>query len=249
MTTIARMLVGIIATLLVAHPALAAPAVVVAPVITVTGNVFDPLTRTPVAGASVEFIERHSGRLLASTLSDAAGLYTVTIETGGKPVDVYVRATKEGRVTTLVFPPDPLTADLAPCEPFAGTRECILIASLAPAAADVMAGFAGVTRDPARGEALVIASDCTSKGAPVMGATLAIAPKAEQVVYTAGPFPAPLTAATDASGRAFGFNIKPGMATIRATYPNGDTGVSQVRVEAGAITIASTLPKNANCAR
>jgi len=173
----------------------------------------------------------------------------VALVTGGKPLDIYVRATKEGRVTTLIFPPDPLTGDIVPCSPFHGTRGCILVASLTPAKAAAMAGFAGVTRDPARGEVLVIASDCTAGGAPVAGATVAIAPRPERLVYTQGPFPAPGATATDASSRAFGFNIAPGPATIRARYPDGDTGIAHVRIEVGAITIASTLPQNGGCAR
>jgi hypothetical protein len=245
-------------SLLFAQPALAAPpaAGAVPPVIIVSGRAFDPLARDPVTGeglpvvgATIEFFATHGDRPLAVTTSGANGIYTVTLATGGKPVDAYVRASKEGRVPSLIFPPDPLAADIAPCSPFHGTRGCILIAMLTPGAANFMAAKAGIVRDPARGETLLIASDCSVKGAPVAGATVAIAPRPERLVYTQGPFPAPGAQATDSSGRVFGFNSKPGPATIVTHYPDGGTGVAQVRIEAGAITIASTLPRNAHCAR
>lgn len=248
-----RAIVGVTFVLLLAQPAMAAAssASAVPPAITVTGNVFDPLTRdrAPIAGARIEFIETHGDRLLAVATSDEQGVYSVSLETGGKPISAYVRASKEGRVTSLIFPPDPLTTDLAPCAAFERTRGCILVALLTPMGADAMARFAGVMRDPAKGEVLSIAADCSSRGVPVEGATVEISPKPEQVVYTHGPFPAPGAEATDSSGRSFGFNIKPGRATIQAHYPDRSTGVAQVLVEAGAITIASTLPQNAHCAR
>ncbi len=219
----------------------------VAPTITITGNVFDPFTRAPVGQAQVEFIAADTNRVLAVATSDDHGVYSVTLTTDGKPVDAYVRASKAGRVTTLVFPPEPLHSDMVPCAPFQGTRGCILVALLTPNAANTVAGIAGVTRDGAKGEVLLIAASC--QGVPVAGAAVAMAPKAERLVYTAGPFPAPDAQATDASGRAFGFNIAAGRTTIKTVYPDGGIGTALVRVEAGAITITSTLPQQAHCAR
>jgi hypothetical protein len=92
---------------------------------------------------------------------------------------------------------------------------------------------------------LLIAADC--QGVPVAGATVAMAPKPEHLIYTAGPFPAPDAQATDGSGRVFGFNIAAGRTTSKAVYPDGGTGIAHIRVEAGAITIASTLPHSARC--
>ncbi len=244
-------LVVVAALLSVAQPAPAAAATLagstVPPVITITGNVFDPFARTPVAGAHVAFVERGRERILATSISDAQGVYSVALATGGKPIDAYVRATRAGRVTTYIFPPAPLTTDMAPCPPFAGTLGCILVAMLTDTAADDMAGFAGVTRDPTRGEVLFIAANC--QGIPVAGATVAIAPHPEQLVYTRGPFPAWDATATDSTGRSFGFNLEPGPATVRSKYPDGRTGVTQVLIAPGAITIASTLPQNAHCTR
>ncbi len=214
--------------------------------ITVTGNVFDPLMRVPIADAQVEFIATGNDRVLAVATSDDHGVYRVTLPTNGKPIDAYVRASKAGRVTSLIFPPEPLRTDMVPCAPFQGTRGCILVALLTPAEADSVAGLAGVTRDAAKGEVLLIAADC--QGVPVAGATVALAPKPERLVYTAGPFPAPDAQATDGSGRAFGFNIPAGPTTIKTLYPDGSIGIAHIQVEAGAISIASTLPHGARCA-
>ena len=60
---------------------------------------------------------------------------------------------------------------------------------------------------------------------------------------------APDAHATDASGRAFGFNIAAGRTTIKTVYPDGRIGTARVRIEAGAITIASTLPQQSHCSR
>ena len=243
-------IIGIAAALLFAQPALAggAPAVgTVPPVITVTGKAFDPFRQAPVVGAEVAFVSTEGGRPLATATSDLAGVYSVSLETGGKPLDVYVRATAAGRVTSLIFPPEPLTSDLAPCPPFAGTTGCILVAMLTAPAAGLVASFADIERDPTKGEVLFIAADC--KGTPVAGATIAISREPERLVYTQGPFPNPAAQATDSSGRAFAFNIEPGRATVRARYPDGSIGVAHVLVEAGAITIASALPLNAQCGR
>ena len=216
-------------------------------VITIEGTVFSPLTREMIGGANVEFIDSRTGQVIAETTSSAMGVFTIDLPFDGKPIEAYMRGSKDGFLTTLVFPPEALTHDIGDCPPFVHTNDCMNIALLTDAQADFMAGLAGVERDPAMGEVLFLAVGCD--GRPVAGATIAIAPKPEVIAYTNGPFPNPSAEATDGSGRAFGFNMKPGRATIRVRYPDGSTGISHIRIEANAVSIASTFPQNAHCSR
>ncbi len=253
-TRIIAAILGVVPVLLLAQPAVAASPSVPSrsserDTITIEGTTFSPLTRdpnlAPIPGTKVEFIDALTNKPIAKTISEAGGVYTIELPFDGKPIHAYMRGSIDGYLTTLVFPPQPLTHDIGDCPPFVHTDDCMNVALLTAAQANFVAGLGAVQRVPAKGEVLFLAAGCD--GTPVAGATIEIAPKPETVVYTNGPFPNPGAEATDSSGRAFGFNLKPGKATIVARYPDGSTGVSRVRIEAGAITIASTFPQRAHC--
>ena len=213
--------------------------------ITVQGNVFDPFERGPVEGAEVAFVEKSTGAVLATDTSNAEGQYEAVLETGGRPLDVFLRATHPGRVTTQVFPPEPLTEDVPFCPPFAGTIGCLSVALLTDAAADRIASFGDVTRNPERGEVLAIVADCD--GLPVEGATVEVAPVPHPLLYTSGPLPSTAAQATDSTGRVFGYNLEPGPIKIRAHRDGAFLGAAQAAAGPGEIAIASTVPPPAQC--
>lgn len=249
---VCRAMLGIASILLLAHPAMASSSATTGrssanETITIEGTAFSPLSGKLIEGAIIEFIDARTDRRIAGTISGAKGAYTIDLPFDGRPINAYIRGSADGYLTTLVFPPQPLTHDVGDCPPFVQTNDCMNVALLTDAQADRVAGAAGVERDPAKGEVLFLAAGCNGK--PVAGATIRIAPKPETIAYTRGPIPNPSADATDSSGRVFGFNIQPGKATIVARYPDGSTGVTQVRIEASAVTIASTFPLNAHCSQ
>ncbi len=73
------------------------------------------------------------------------------VATGGTPLDVYVKATKTGNLTTYIYPPSPLTMNLmnAPVVMFASTTIQLL-------------GLIGITQDAQKGIMFVAVADCAN---------------------------------------------------------------------------------------
>src|SRR5687767_6784828 len=83
----------------------------VAQMIVVSGNA-EELSASgsePVADLLVEaFANSADTTVVASAMTDAAGNYSLTIQTNGQALDGFLKATKAGLVDTYLYPPDPL---------------------------------------------------------------------------------------------------------------------------------------------
>src|SRR5205807_7331466 len=75
---------------------------------TVKSNVLAP---SPLAGATVQAFQTGNATALATATSGAQGNYSVTLSTGGTPLDGYVRVSKASYLDTYGYPPAPLAAD------------------------------------------------------------------------------------------------------------------------------------------
>src|SRR5262249_11059715 len=67
---------------------------------------------TPVQGVAVAAYKKTDPTTaVATATTDASGNYSLTVTTGGAPVDGYLKATKSGNTDTYLYPPAPLIAD------------------------------------------------------------------------------------------------------------------------------------------
>lgn len=212
--------------------------------ITLEGRAFSPITQQPVDGATVEVYRKQGNKFLGSTTTGGGnGEYSITLPTkNGKALDVYLVSSAPGFTTTRLFPPNPIDEDVEVCPPFAGTIGCLSLAMLRPSDKSFVASQAGVTQQPNKAELLLIAADCD--GQPKPGLTVRVRPKAGGVFYANGPFPDPSLTETDAFGRVFSYNIRPGKVHVQTRLNGKLYGKITVDAEAGESTIASALPKN-----
>jgi len=80
--------------------------------VTVTGQVKqNALSPNALGGAYIFAFRTGDTTTRAADTSNTPGFYSLTITTGGTPVDGYVRATDSAHITTYAYPPVPLAAD------------------------------------------------------------------------------------------------------------------------------------------
>src|SRR5882672_11135911 len=88
----------------------------VPPTITVTGNASRPQLGPSIPQQNVVIGAYKSSdevTPIATATTDAMGNFTMTITTGGLPVDGFLKATKATFLDTYLYPPAPLIADFA----------------------------------------------------------------------------------------------------------------------------------------
>lgn len=162
---------------------------------------------------------------IAMTTADAAGMYTLTVETGGVAVDGYIKATVPDFLDLYLYPPKPLTAD------FAGASLNIINQQTVEA----MHTFCQHPQDPAKTQIAVIVAD--SANAPIAGATVASNPAAAKYCFNgSNGLPAGAAAMTAADGVAYMLDVTPGDVTVSATAGGTTFGAHKVNARAGAFT-------------
>jgi hypothetical protein len=181
--------------------------------VTITGQATERTQNgaTAAAGVLIEgFRNANEATPIATTMTDAQGNYTLTVQTNGEALDGFLKATKAGYKTTYLYPPYPLTMDFA-------NATVILVT---PQTYDTLSTIAQGGQLP--GEALValIVTDGTN---PVAGATASSTPMgATPTRYNAmvGTFVLPSAQATSThtDGIAYLFRLPPGQVTVSATH-------------------------------
>lgn len=151
--------------------------------------------------------------LMATSAAD--GTYSITYETGGAPVDGYLRATLAGYMTTYLIPPGPITADFA-----GGT-----VAMLTPDIFNLLANTLCGANQPETGKAAIAVVTLDAEDNPVAGATIGSSPAAGRYCYNDNGFPSRSATATDVDGAAYFLNVPPGDVRVSAmasgiTYPS-----------------------------
>lgn len=165
----------------------------------------------PVANTTVDLFLAGGTTPLATTTSNATGVFTFTgLTTGGTAVDGYLRGTFPGnRKTVYVFPPQPLHE----------SQDNVLVASASDAVILVLnAAFLEPDQADASGAVGVLVTDCL--GNPLAGATVSANPAGTQVLYRdASGNPSPTATSTGPDGIGIIANVPPGMnVTVDAQY-------------------------------
>ena len=183
---------------------------------------------TALQTAAVAAFKTGDTTTLASATSDGGGFYTLTIATGGLPVDGYVRVSKTGYITTYGYPAVPLSAD---------ATENILV--ITTTELNLFAGLVGVSPTPGDGFIAVVVTDCA--GNPLTGATISSSP-AGSVYYNAGGAPSSTATATAPDGVAYIFNVAAGNVTILGTAKGHALRQHVVNARADAVTLTAIQP-------
>ncbi|MBV8761596.1 MAG: hypothetical protein JO257_30150 [Deltaproteobacteria bacterium] len=198
----------------------------------VEGKLFsvDHYDVTPVTGATVVLRRRGNDAVIAQTTTAADGSFTMSVVSGGAPVDGYFTVAADGYRATRVDPGNPLSG---------GENALMLVASDAELARWYAA--AGTTYSPGVGTLVTASVDCARH--TLDGSTLTIAPSAGVTYYDAPnkQWAAGLTASTN------GFALVTGAATsVTATAAIGATSLPShaIAVPANRLTSAVLTPRS-----
>jgi hypothetical protein len=203
------------------------------PLVRITGTTTNPQDLTVVPGVSVALQDATMGTI-SSTISDANGRFSITMNTNGTPVtNVNLMASAIGRINTYYFPSRPLTHD------FEITPGLQVISS---SESSLLALGANFTFTPGDGQILLSINDCI--GGPqngLSGATLTSSPPGS-VRYFMGVQPNPPATATDGGGVVLMANLPPGKVTLTATVGALTLPPRTVTAVADAFTLTEIQP-------
>ncbi len=199
--------------------------------ITVSGQTkANALAPTALPGAVV-LASRTGSDTLAADTSDTPGFYTLSIATGGTPVDGFISVTKSGYLPTYAYPSRPLAANLA-------NNNVLAINSME---FGFLGTAVGESHTAGNGFIGVVVKDCN--GTPLAGATVQTSPAgADPVHYNFGGAPSSTATTTSADGVAYVFNVTAGNVTVMATAGGHTLRQHVVNARANVITLTEIQP-------
>jgi hypothetical protein len=182
----------------------------------------------PVEGAPVELRRRGDGGLVASATTGADGAFTLSVASGGAPVDGYFAIATAGRLETRAYPGAPLVG---------GENAFLLVADAAEVGAWYDAAGEAYT-----GQATVVADVVDCGDGSIAGATVDVAPAPAAVVYdddAAGRWDPTL----DASGNGYALVTGAAAEVTLTAHAAGQTFPGHaVPAAPGTLTLALTPP-------
>ncbi len=192
------------------------------------------LTTDPAEGVTVNaYRNSDASTVVATATTDANGMYSMVIETGGTAVDGYLKATLSGFVDTYLYPPKPLAED------FDGASLNMVDQSTI----DTLSGtFCGSLQEATNGVVAVLVVD--SNNAPVAGAAVSSSPMAMKNCYNSGGGGVPDKTATmtDTDGIAYLVNVAAGQVMVSATKSGITFSSHTVNARAGVLTTTVIQP-------
>jgi hypothetical protein len=198
--------------------------------ITVSGQVqagaFSP---GPLDAALVTAFATGTAESLAVDTSDAGGAYSLTVATGGVPLNGYVRVQKGGYITTYGYPAVPLVASAI---------QNVLVPTSGEI--DVLEFATDVTQGAGNGFIGVVVVDCA--GDPIQGATVATTPAGTVRYNNSASTPSPSATSTAADGVAYVFNVAAGNVLVSATGGGHVLRAHTVNARADAVTLTEVKP-------
>jgi hypothetical protein len=210
---------------------LGAPIPTTAPAtVTVSGRVEqNALSPTALGGAVVIAFRVGATDTLAIDTSFTSGSYSLSVSTGGTPVNGYLRATESGHVDTYAYPSRPLFADLATDILMPTTNELAFLGTVV-----------GVTQAAGNGFIGMIVKDCN--GTTLAGATVTTSPAGSAVRYNSGSSPSSTATSTSSDGVAYVFNLPAGNVTVMANVSGHTLRQHIVNARADVVTLTEIQP-------
>jgi hypothetical protein len=167
---------------------------------------------------------------IGMTTSDAMGNYTLTVPTGGVPIDGYIKATKASYLDLYLYPPAAWVAD----DMDAG------INMMTPGNRDLLNSFASGNQMANKGMVGIAVFDAS--GMPVSGATFTSAPAAGATKYMGGSG-LPDANATMTSAEGVGFLFNTDETVLVSAHKNGMTfHAHTIKARPGTFTTTSVAP-------
>jgi len=199
--------------------------------ITISGKTV-AVNGTQTAAVSGVEVAAFVGNTMGTTAtSGGSGDYAVSVQTGGKPVDAYVRARKQSSLDMYLYSAVPMSKD--------GPNATLVMVKQSDL--DLLALGSSVTQSGSKGFVTVIVIDCL--GNPVSGATVSVTPSTGATIrYLAGGKPSTQASATDAGGTALIFNAPAGTVTIGATADGKTLRAHAIDARAGVVTATVVQP-------
>lgn len=188
-------------------------------------------TPVPAEGVMVGAYQRSNPDTpVATTTTDADGMYSLVIETGGVAVDGFLKATLADHLDTYLYPPRPLTGDYdgASLNMVNADTVTILFALCQELQDDEKAIIGLLVRD--------------SDENPVEGAKATSTPAPGFDCYNAGDYPNGMARMTDASGISYLLNVEPGEVTVSAMKTGITFQSHRVTARVGALTTTVVEP-------
>jgi hypothetical protein len=194
----------------------------------------------PVAGAIVAgYRNGDDTTAVATTTTDAQGMYMLMVPSAGGPLDGYLKSTKSGLKDTYLYAPAPIEANTtAP------------VNMIDQDTLTILSGFASVTQGAANGLiALIVVDGPASTSMPVAGAAVSVTPSGSDTAYRynrkIGTLEAPSASATttDTDGTAYIFNVPPNTTVTVGAMKTGTIFKSHgLKAVPGALTTTLITP-------
>ncbi|HWC74974.1 MAG TPA: hypothetical protein VG454_13645 [Gemmatimonadales bacterium] len=197
--------------------------------ITVGGQILqNALAPTALSGAEI-IASRTGTDTLAADTSNTPGFYSLSITTGGTPVDGFLRVSHGGSyITTYAYPARPLAAD--------DTTNVLVIS---PNEFTLLSTAASAPHTAGDGTIVIVVRDCDGK--QLAGATVASNPSG-LIRYNAVGGPSTTATSTYTDGVAYIFNVAAGNVTIMGTASGHALRQHVVNARADAITLTELKP-------
>lgn len=184
---------------------------------------------TPEQGATIAaYSTSDENTALATTMTDASGNFTLMIPTTGAAINGFLKATKNGFVTSYLYPPSPITGDLAmvPMNMLTTSNYGTLY-SLAQVGQMSGKGTIGVL--------VVGGAELTSP--PVGGATITTSPGSGAYKYNGGSgLPSGSATMTNTDGLSYAMNAPVGAITVTASKSGSTFKTTSLSVHADSLT-------------
>jgi len=161
--------------------------------------------RSPEPGVLVAAYREGEPGIVAMTTSAADGTYSLSLPTNGVALDGYLLGTKSGMKDNYLYPPRPLTGDIASAPVLMVTQGIF----------DTLGTLAGVSQESTNG--FIGVQVFTADNLPVAGATVTSSPAGTVKYNGSGGTPSRDATVTSADGIAYIFNVTAGTVTINAT--------------------------------
>lgn len=165
---------------------------------------------------------------LATDTSDTPGRYSVSLTTGGTPVDGYIRVTDSSHIATYAYPAVPLAASDSQNVQMVSATEF-----------GALAAAAGITPQAGKGFVGIIVTDCS--GTAIAGATVSSTPGGT-VLYNAGGVPSSAAHSTAADGIAYIANVAAGSVLVQANGGGHTLRAHTIIARGDVITLTQIRP-------
>jgi len=199
--------------------------------VTLSGSAVTINTSFQVTGlANATIVAEHAdGTVIGMTTTDGSGGYSLSLPTGGVPLDVHLEGSASTYRPSALYPAVDLYQNSA-----AG-----LVVIVTQAIFNDLAEISGVTQDSSNGAVGVVVLDCN--GSAVAGAVVDI-PGGTVVYQGSNGVPNGAAIMTGSDGLALVFNVPAGSATLSATVGSMQLRSHVITAEAGVTTTAAIQP-------